>query len=194
MLRDDSGGCIHGGTGAGAEEGCAVWRPNGDIPFSSGVTLSKGREPTEMCSEESGTVRAPSCGGAHVARRSQGFGHNCCPFNYPHVSVNRAFSGRVTPEHRIQSRAGMGGSGADRNPGFCSGSWPQRVGCLVQRCALPRRPEQLRQQLGLAGGETAAQVQETHDPQICPSSLGAFRSVLRSCAFWDQRGRTCPAQ
>ena len=50
-LKDSSGGSIHGGLGAGAEEGCAAWRPNGDIPFSSGVTLTKGREPTEMCSE-----------------------------------------------------------------------------------------------------------------------------------------------
>lgn len=36
---------------------------------------------------EGGRVRAPSCDGAHVARRSQGYGHNCCLFNYPHVSV-----------------------------------------------------------------------------------------------------------
>ena len=154
----------------------------------------EGSQPRCVVRRAVGTVRAPSCSGAHVAQRSQGFGHNCCPFNYPHVSVNRAFSGRVTPEHRIQSRAGVGGSGADRNLGFCSRSWPQRVGCLVQGCARPPRPEQLRQRLGLAGGETAAQVQETHEPPICPSSLGAFRSVLLSCAFWDQRGRTCPAQ
>lgn len=152
-------GCIQGGTGAGAKEGCAVWRPNRDIPFSSGVTLSiEGSQPRCVVRR---TVRAPGRGGAHVARRSQGYGHDCSPFNYPHVSVNRAFSGRITPEHRIPSREGMGGSGADRNPGFCSGSWLQGVGCLMQGCARPPRPEQLRQQLGPAAGETAAQVQET---------------------------------
>lgn len=165
-LKDSSRGCIHGGIGAGAEEGCAAWRPSGDIPFSSGVTLSKGREPTEMCSEAS-------------RRNSEGselWWGTCCPEKSgvwtrllsfqlsSHISpgsANRAFSGRVTPEYRIRSRAGMGGSGADRNPGFCSGSWPQRVGCLMQVWALPPRPEQLRQWLGPAGGKTAAQVQET---------------------------------
>lgn len=33
-----------------------------------------------------------------------------------------AFPERAAPEHRTGSRAGMGGSGADRNTGFRSGS------------------------------------------------------------------------
>lgn len=47
---------------------------------------------------------------------------------------------------------------------------------------------------GLLLGRQRPKFRRPHDPPICPSSPGAFRSVLQSWAFWDQGVRTCPAQ
>lgn len=159
--RWQQGAVSREGTGAGAKEGCAVWSLAGTSLSVLGSHFHR-KGATKMCSEENSRgLRAAV--GHMLPRRSQGYGHGALlSTTLTYQSTGHSLEG--LPQS-TGSRAGRdGGSGADRNPGFCSGSGYRAWAASCRECARPP-DRQLRQQLGPAAGRQQPKFRRPHDPQ-----------------------------